>query len=106
MGAGFRDYKSRQEGFQIGAKRLQIGTGISNRGKRDFKSGQGLQIGAEQPLHLISSTKRSCNVHLKRYSSFTFSKKLPKCQYTVFLRYYCIIKFAYVYRMTTSTAKI
>jgi len=34
--------------LQIGAKRLQIGArGITNRG-RDYKSGQGLQIGAEQ----------------------------------------------------------
>ena len=42
-----RDYKQRQlKGFEIGAKRLQIGAGISfrgkeitNWGKRDFKSG-------------------------------------------------------------------
>ena len=34
IGAGFKDYKSRQEGLQIGAA-----LGISNRG-RDFKSGQ------------------------------------------------------------------
>ena len=34
-----RDFKSGQ-GFQIGAD-------ITNRGKRGFKSGQGLQIGAE-----------------------------------------------------------
>ena len=33
--------------FQIGANRFQFGTEITNRGKRDFKSGQGLQIGAE-----------------------------------------------------------
>ena len=60
-GADFRDYKSGQEGLQIGAalgitklaKGLQIGAGITNRGKgitnwgRDYKSGQeGLQIGA------------------------------------------------------------
>ena len=38
--------------LQIGAKRLQNGAGITNRGKRitnwgrDYKSGQGLQIGA------------------------------------------------------------
>ena len=48
IGAGFRDYRSEQEGLQIGAA-----LGISSRGKeitnwdRDFKSGQGLQIGAE-----------------------------------------------------------
>ena len=42
IGAGFRDYRSRQEGVQIGAA-LEI----SNRGKKitnrgwDFKSGQG-----------------------------------------------------------------
>ena len=37
------------QGFEIGAKRFQIGAEITNGGKRDFKSGQGLQIGAEQP---------------------------------------------------------
>ena len=50
IGAGFRDYKSGQEGLQIGTA-LGIsnrGKEITNRGKRDFKSGQGLQIGAEQ----------------------------------------------------------
>ena len=42
IGAGFRDYKSGQEGLQIGAA-----SGISNRSKkisdwgRDYKSGQG-----------------------------------------------------------------
>ena len=48
IGAGFRDYKSRQEGLQIWAA-----LGISNRGKkvtyqsRNFKLGQeGFQIGA------------------------------------------------------------
>ena len=68
IGAGFRDYKLGQEGLQIGvalrisieAKRLQIGAGLSNRAKevsnrsRDYKSGQGLQIGAE---HLFSSSE-------------------------------------------------
>ena len=49
IGAGFRDYKSGQEGLQIGAA-LEI----SNRGKkstnrgRDFKSGQRLQIGQRE----------------------------------------------------------
>ena len=50
IGAGFRDYKSGQEGLQIGAA-LGIsnrGKETTNRGRRDFKSGQGLQIGAEQ----------------------------------------------------------
>ena len=49
---GFRDCKSGQEGLQI-----EEGLGISNRskkvtnrGKRDFKLGQGLQIGAEYSL--------------------------------------------------------
>ena len=46
--AGFRDYKSRQDGLQIGAKRFQIGVEITSQCKRDFKSGQGLQIGAKQ----------------------------------------------------------
>ena len=50
IGAGFRDYKSGQEGLQIGTA-LGIsnrGKEITKRGKRDFKSGQGLQIGSEQ----------------------------------------------------------
>ena len=76
IGAEFRDYKSGQEGLQIGAalgitnwgkmitnrgrdyksgqmdyklgQGLQIGArGVTNRG-RDYKSGQGLQIGAVQ----------------------------------------------------------
>ena len=52
IGAGFRDYRSRQEGVQIGAA-LEIssrGKKITNRdfksGQGDFKSGQRLQIGA------------------------------------------------------------
>ena len=69
IGAAFMDYKSRQEGlqigcrvidfrsgqkeyksglgFQIGEKRFQGRAEITNRSNRDFKSGQGLQIGAE-----------------------------------------------------------
>ena len=52
IGVGFRDYRSRQEGVQIGAA-LEIssrGKKITNRdfksGQGDFKSGQRLQIGA------------------------------------------------------------
>ena len=41
----FRDFKSGQI-LQIGAKRFQIGTEITNRGKRDFKSRERLEIGA------------------------------------------------------------
>ena len=59
IGAGFRDYKSRQEGLQIWAA-----LGISNRGKkmtnqsRNFKLGQeGFQIVAEK----IGVEQRSCN---------------------------------------------
>ena len=81
IGAGFRDYKSGQEGLQIGVvlgilnwgkkitnrdrdfkleqrdfklgQRLQIGARrISNRG-RDYKLGLGLQIGAEQVLQVL-----------------------------------------------------
>ena len=55
---GKRDYKQGQlQGFQIVAKRLQMGAGISiqgkeirNRGQNDLKSRQGLQIGAENPI--------------------------------------------------------
>ena len=59
---GKRDYKQGQlQGFQIvaerlqiGAKRFHIGAEIKNRGERNFKTGQGLQIGAEQmPLTLF-----------------------------------------------------
>ena len=61
---GKRDYKQRQlsgrkddklgQGFQIAVKRFQIGAEITYRAReisnrdRDYKSGQGLQIGAEQ----------------------------------------------------------
>ena len=53
IGGSFKDFKSGQKyyksglGFQIGEKRFQIRTEIANRGNRDFKSEQGLQIGAE-----------------------------------------------------------
>ena len=55
--AGFRDYKSVQErlqiggsfrNFKLGAKRLQIEAEITNPCKKDLKSGQGIEIGAEQ----------------------------------------------------------
>ena len=36
------------QGFEIGAKRFQIGAEITNGGKRDFKSGQRLQMGARE----------------------------------------------------------
>ena len=38
------------QGFQIRAKRYQIGEQIQ--GKRNFKSGQGLQVGAELLLEI------------------------------------------------------
>ena len=44
--------------LQIGAKRFQIGTEITNWGKRDFKSEQRLQIGAEQ-IPQVSYTQLS-----------------------------------------------
>ena len=40
---------------KIGAKRFKIEAGISNPGKRDFKSGQGLQIGAEHGAMYLST---------------------------------------------------
>ena len=56
--AGFRGYKSGQVRLQIGAalgisnkdkkKNANRGKEFSNRGNRDFKLGQGLQVGAEQ----------------------------------------------------------
>ena len=52
----FRDFKLGQ-GFQIWAKRFQIGADVIIRGKRDFKSMQGLQIGA-------GATNRSRTNHL------------------------------------------
>ena len=44
-----KDYKFGQ-GFQIEAKRFEIGADITNQSKRDYKPGQGLQIGAEYCL--------------------------------------------------------
>ena len=47
IGAGFRDYKSRQEGLQIRAALEILNQGkYYKSGQRDFKSGQRLQIGA------------------------------------------------------------
>ena len=68
------------KGFQIAAKRLQIGVGtfwdkeISNRDKRDFKLGQGLQIGGEQVSLLVVVFKY--NIHLKVRKSFKVSNYL------------------------------
>ena len=45
MKSGQKDYKLGQ-GFQIGAKRFQIGAEITNWGKRDYKPGEGFQIDA------------------------------------------------------------
>ena len=50
---GRRDYQQGQlKRFPLGAKRsgqrFQIGAEITNQGKRDYKPGQGIQIGAEQ----------------------------------------------------------
>ena len=60
---GKRDDKQGQlQGFQVGANRLQIGAGISNRGKvisnrgRDYKSGEGLQIGLEQSQKFVQES--------------------------------------------------
>ena len=45
----FRDLKSGQKNYKsVFKSRFQIGAETTNWGKRDFKSGQGLQIGAEQ----------------------------------------------------------
>ena len=41
----FRDFKSGQKDYKSG-QGFQIGGEITNRGKKDFNSGQGLQIGA------------------------------------------------------------
>ena len=49
---GQKQYKSVQ-GFQIRAKRFQIGAEITNQEKRDYKLGQGLQIGAEHALDFL-----------------------------------------------------
>ena len=43
--SGQKGYKTEQ-GFQIAARRFQIGAEITYRGKRDYKLGQGFQIGA------------------------------------------------------------
>ena len=69
IGAGFRDYRSREEAEQIGTA-LEIsnrGKKITNRGwdfkseQRDFKSGQKLQTGAR----VISNR---CRTYLRGYS--------------------------------------
>ena len=50
---GKRDQKQGQLlGFQIVARRFQIGTEITSWGEKDFKSGQGLQIGTEHHLKM------------------------------------------------------
>ena len=43
--SGQKDYKLGQ-GFQIGGKRFQVGAEITNRSKRDYKLGQEFQTGA------------------------------------------------------------
>ena len=74
---GRKDYKSVQ-GFQIGAKRFQIGVKeISNRG-RDYKSAQVLQIGVEQLwyCHIIAlcltielTHPSTCDLLMRRINS-------------------------------------
>ena len=46
--SSLRDFKSGQKDCKSGAKRFQIRAKITNWGKRGFKSGQGLQIDAQQ----------------------------------------------------------
>ena len=56
------DFKSKQkryksaQGFQIGAKKVQIRAEITNPGRRDYKSGQALKIGSEQykPINIAT----------------------------------------------------
>ena len=53
---GKKDYKYGQlKGFQIEAKRLQIRAGILNKGKTDYKSRQGLQLGVEHRVYLCDN---------------------------------------------------
>ena len=70
---GQKNYKLGQR-VQIGAKSFQIRVEITKRGKRDFKSGKGLQIGAEQCY--------STNVRLFTYlNEKVFSRELKRLNY-------------------------
>ena len=48
---GLKGFQIGAKRFQIGAKRFQIGAETTIRGKRDYKSRQGLQIDVEQMVH-------------------------------------------------------
>ena len=84
--AGFRHYKSGQEGlqmgqlkgFQIGARRLKLETGISNRVKRDYKPGQEFQIaaGITNRCRTGSTTQLFLNVYANRIQFFLVGNKL------------------------------
>ena len=66
--SSLRDFKPGQKDYKSGAKRFQIGAKITNWGKRGFKSGQGLQIDAQQ---------LSCN-KLSYINSHWFRKVCPR----------------------------
>ena len=55
--------------FQIGANRFQVRVEITNRGKRDFKSGQGFQIGPENAvLKIFWILRLKCSWFVLNYS--------------------------------------
>ena len=92
IGAGFKDYRSGQEGFQIGTQRLLIGAWISNRGKeisnrgkrdsiwgRDYKSVQNKANSyQEKPYDIFL-----CSFHWNCCSAY--------CLFTITCYIFCIM---------------
>ena len=68
--SGQKDYKLGQ-GFQIGAKKFQIGAEITNRDKRDYKSRQGFEIGAG-----ITNRSRTVQRNTKECAAFSYKAAL------------------------------
>ena len=65
---GQKHYKLGQV-FQIGANRFQVRVEITNRGKRDFKSGQGFPIGPENAvLKIFWILRLKCSWFVLNYS--------------------------------------
>ena len=76
---GEKDYKSGQ-GF--GVKRFQIKVDIINQGKRAYKPGQGLQIGAEHnaALAIISAIRSSSREKLYQELSLESLRQKRWCR--------------------------
>ena len=81
---GKRDYKQRQlKGFQIGDKRLQIGAGISNWGKEISNRSKDFKLGQERLLIGVEITNRG-----RDYKSVQNTQNViaatPKCTHRGF----------------------